>query len=1806
MPVEQLGDKVVLKHPKGASVEVMHYGATVISWKTGGLERLFVSSKAALDGSKPVRGGIPVVFPCFGAPTHPQHLKLSQHGFARSEKWTLDGIVMDNEAGVSVRFTLKPTNEIASKYEPKFDLAYVVTLAEHQLSTDLHVTNPPDSTQPLEFQALLHTYYRAPSASVRITPLQNIGYYDKTQATNEERAARRIESREEVVINRFTDSVYEDAPGEYTVAWPDGKFSIKTKNFKDVVVWNPQEEGRKIGDMEDGGWERYVCVEPGHVRGFATIHQIDYTLITPGVLDRSRYPRVPVIRIYGQSSIGLRTCLHVHQVYPYCYIEYSGKLHPRHGATGYSIIYKPTTLTDLFAVKNYIRNLKQSLNHAIALSLKRDPNSLKSQYVRSIFLVKGVKFYGFHSQYSPFLKILLLDPRLMNRITAILQSGSVLSRRFEVYESHLGYILQFMCDFGLYGCGSLHLKDVYRRKGLEEDEELLEIPEVSLETSPYARQTRMPLELDIISPSILNRGKLAERKLHHTLAIPAPERPIEPLVTSVRELWEDERNRRRAQGLEPTPELPNDPSEASRKPNSDWVAEARWWDEIRNRLEKERSEITQHPQATGSSRWEGQVMTVFESIEALWEAQHREWKPQKIEDDTSDQGDKEKQDNSALSIIEDFAEGGEVDVDEALLVSETNEQFEITEDLELYGEEDARDEIYDEAGEEQEGEEEQEDQADVDIADIDEGNFEADVADDTISGDRSSPDPFVDDGKTPASGLFAKGVVRNSHPAVEGEDETAGEENRHLTSQEHSETPETRTRELPVASRPPFLATASRTLTFQLTRAEQRSIESGKNCFTYSRVPPSRADLIASLEAYKLPMKVYKSPFYSNEYDAPERPREFAGLVYHLKGGEGIASLEDFVLISPQEPPSQLCYSKPVFEPQLGWEYASLPPSRKSVGRWAKQEQLTQKKAEQVARRKAMRSQVRVMVFAPKDSFDNPYFIPLIYQIEGPTQFNIYGFKHSPLDRAVRSSREKQNMTLMCLEVMAPAFEKTVPDPESDPICIAVYGLQVAGTDDIHTGIIAIQNVQLNHRRIRDLYLDLVDTELDLLNRISDIVSEFDPDILTGWEVQRGSWGYLDSRAKQYEFDLQDFLSRAPAQKTGGDDRWGSQTASSLKVAGRHVLNTWRIMRSEQALTSYTLSNVAFHVLQQRIPFYSTATLSMWYDSPVASHMVTLLRYMFTCVCTTLRILEESEVVTKTAEFARIFGVDFYSVISRGSQFKVESFMFRIAKPENFVLISPSKSDVGKQNAAECMPLIMEPMSAFYSSPLVVLDFQSLYPSVMIAYNYCYSTCLGRITPFQEEYKFGVTNLDIPPSTLDAVKEYITVAPNGIMYAKPQVLSRVLNARQLALKYIANVTYGYTGATYSGRMPAVEIADSIVQTGRETLEKVNMVVYGDTDSLFIEYNNIPEPGAVKLKFEKVYHPCVLMAKKRYVGFKYESPDEREPTFDAKGIETVRRDGVLAQRKLVENCLKILFRTQDLSLVKEYCCRSWYKILENRVPVQDFIFAKEVRLGTYSDKGPPPPGVVVAARRIMLDPNDEPQYGERIPYVITRGEPGALLTERAMDPLEMINEPHLQLDANYYITRVLIPPLERIFNLVGADVQQWFSEMPKVKNVVWDTILASPSKRKKEMEDDEEFPASPGRQWDIEEHLENSQCLACGEPSFADLCDYCLLSPQSSVTVLGAKGGAFEHRLLTAHKVCASCAGITPGEPVECISLDCPWLYTRKKAEARTEAVETMEILVDELEKSRQRRELIGSEEEAEGSETSQVDVEIDM
>ncbi|GFR46655.1 hypothetical protein Agub_g8266, partial [Astrephomene gubernaculifera] len=125
-------------------------------------------------------------------------------------------------------------------------------------------------------------------------------------------------------------------------------------------------------------------------------------------------------------------------------------------------------------------------------------------------------------------------------------------------------------------------------------------------------------------------------------------------------------------------------------------------------------------------------------------------------------------------------------------------------------------------------------------------------------------------------------------------------------------------------------------------------------------------------------------------------------------------------------------------------------------------------------------------------------------------------------------------------------------------------------------------------------------------------------------------------------------------------------------------------------------------------------------------------------------------------------------------------------------------------------------------------------------------------------------------------------------------------------------------------------------------------------------------------------------------------------------------------------LRLLFSSRDLSQVKSYLLRQWTKMLSNRVSLQDFVFAKEVRLGTYSSNAATvPPAAMVAAKAMAADPRAEPRYGERVPYVVVYGEPGARLVDVVVSPHVLVESGGgLRLNATYYITKQIIPALDR--------------------------------------------------------------------------------------------------------------------------------------------------------------------------------------
>lgn len=808
-------------------------------------------------------------------------------------------------------------------------------------------------------------------------------------------------------------------------------------------------------------------------------------------------------------------------------------------------------------------------------------------------------------------------------------------------------------------------------------------------------------------------------------------------------------------------------------------------------------------------------------------------------------------------------------------------------------------------------------------------------------------------------------------------------------------------------------------------------------------------------------------------------------------------------------------------------------------------------------------------------------------------------------------------------QVLAASYGDKLPDPAKNGIlAVSTY----THTDDLFPQTRTSESLIFVVKRPAKLdpshSIHSCDSESSLLDALAGLIRARDPDALVGFETQNGSVGYILERAQAISHSFHHTASRW-LKETSFNPRNQEQKpenpaaayyrrkGADIKITGRHIVNLWRIVRKEVKLPAYSRETIAAELFDTTFPKHANKHMEEWFNcnSQFCRAMAHLSRLVFLDIA----IIDKLNVMSRTGELARVFGIDFMSVLTRGSQYRVESMMRRVAGARNFVLLMAPREEVFRQPAVEALPLVMEPLSALYVDPVVVLDFQSLYPSVIIAHNLCFSTMMGninRISTWFERRRIGVQPNYDPPlleEPLESPRESVFVASNGEMFVQssvrrgilPQLLEEILetrvmvktamkeardeaivnllNARQFGLKMIANVTYGYTSASFSGRMPCAGLADAIVQCGRDCLENVIQyveeelrqttgatVVYGDTDSLFVQVPGVTReeafrigerivdyvekkfPSPITLKLEKVYHPCILQTKKRYVGYSYESPKQAVPTFDAKGIETVRRDSCPLVQKTMEKCIRMLFETKNVSLVKTYVQRLCQRLHQDRVPHADYIFRKEVRLGSYKE-GHLPPAAIVATKAIELDPRAVPRHGERVPFVVVYERPGAPLKDCVVSPGEFeasLRQGHIRLNTTYYITKQLLPALNRIFGLIGVRVSVWYAEMPR-PSFEW---IYPPEKESRNLR---------ARQSNLKMFYGTEKCIICHKKaSGKKICYTCIedeTSLQASRFIVETRRREMERRHTAFVRKCISCIGVQPlgRREILCTNILCP-------------------------------------------------------
>ena len=277
---------------------------------------------------------------------------------------------------------------------------------------------------------------------------------------------------------------------------------------------------------------------------------------------------------------------------------------------------------------------------------------------------------------------------------------------------------------------------------------------------------------------------------------------------------------------------------------------------------------------------------------------------------------------------------------------------------------------------------------------------------------------------------------------------------------------------------------------------------------------------------------------------------------------------------------------------------------------------------------------------------------------------------------------ECQYLTIFSFEIFCHTNEPLAYAIDKDEVCAIFYtvasettdGWKIQSTALVSTHLLRVTKPDLLRKSFRSLEnktIEFVKDELELIERFTHVLQQADPDIVICYEMKLSLY-YLIKRAKtKYHLDLLVTLSRVPEQQenvTRSRSHMGADGSDLPVIVGRILLELWKILRSEITLNIYTFENAIYHVLHERVPRYDFSLLSKWFIDEGKSdfcsrkmrivrwrlsglnpsfglrNFVTLLDYGWTRSIGNFRLIYELDLITKTSEFARIYGIEFYHV----------------------------------------------------------------------------------------------------------------------------------------------------------------------------------------------------------------------------------------------------------------------------------------------------------------------------------------------------------------------------------------------------------------------------------------------------------------------------------------------------------------------------------------------------------------------------------
>ncbi|KAF2723727.1 DNA polymerase delta catalytic subunit [Polychaeton citri CBS 116435] len=720
-------------------------------------------------------------------------------------------------------------------------------------------------------------------------------------------------------------------------------------------------------------------------------------------------------------------------------------------------------------------------------------------------------------------------------------------------------------------------------------------------------------------------------------------------------------------------------------------------------------------------------------------------------------------------------------------------------------------------------------------------------------------------------------------------------------------------------------------------------------------------------------------------------------------------------------------------------------------------------------------------------------------------------------------------------------------------------------------------------------------SEEKMLMAWRDFVEEVDPDVIIGYNISNFDFPYLLDRADHLKVPKFSYLSRLKNVKSVAKEtnfsskQMGNRDTKATNTNGRLQLDLLQVIQRDYQLRSYTLNSVCAQFLkEQKEDVHHTMITDLYNGTPESRRRLAV--YCLKDAYLPQRLMDKLMCLVNYTEMARICGVPFNVLLSRGQQIKFLSQLFRKALDQQLVIPNLRTDSTDEQYEGAT---VIEPTRGYYDVPVATLDFASLYPSIIQAHNLCYTTLLNKTAVEKLGFKKDVDYIVTPNGDLFAkasvrkgllsqiLEELLTArkaAKRALVLETDPFTKAVLNGRQLALKISANSVYGLTGATV-GKLPCLAIASSTTSYGRQMIEKTKeevekqytiangyshdaQVIYGDTDSVMVKFGPADLPTAmklgeeaaefvsskfikpIKLEFEKVYFPYLLINKKRYAGL-YWTNTEKYDKMDTKGIETVRRDNCRLVQTVIETSLRMLLIDRDVQGAQDYVKDTISELLQNKIDMSNLVITKALSKNDYAAKQA---HVELAERMRKRDAGSAPALGDRVAYVMIKGATGSKGYERSEDPIFVL-ENNIPIDARFYLDNQLSKPLIRIFEPILGEKRAA-------------SLLTGEHTRSISV-------AAPSMGGLMKFTKKTETCLGCKKPltsadekagAVGSECRHRF--PELYQKSLG-KSSELEVRFARLWTQCQRCQGSMHNEVI-CSSRDCPIFYMRMKAKKDVE------------------------------------------